>query len=224
LEALRQAEAREELKQNNSGRRNPSSSSSGPPRPPTEPPPPPAAPRPPLPSKRKLSPTAAEPASPPNSSVPLLKRLKVSEEEHGELSISIPEIAASGSLPRVSPATGGGVGAALPATPLTSTGGSRARKKTGSFSVDAVQVSEFQIWDWPVYLWIFFPLLLCVMMEVPMLISEIVRSFSCRIILEWECIERNYALWPFNWLLVLSPRAHSGHHPILLLTYSSLCG
>jgi hypothetical protein len=141
LEALRQAEAREELKQNSSGRRNPPSSS-GPPRPPTEPPPPPAAPRPPLPNKRKLSPTAAEPASPPNSSVPLLKRLKVSEEEHGELSISIPEIAASGPLSRVSP--GGGVGAALPATPLTSTGGgSRARKKTGSFSVDAVQVCQF---------------------------------------------------------------------------------
>jgi hypothetical protein len=138
LEALRQAEAREELKQNNSGRRNPPSSSV-PPKPPTEPPPP--APRPPLPNKRKLSPTAVgEPASPPNSSVPLLKRLKVSEEEQGELSISIPEIAASGPLPGVSP--GGGVGAALPATPLTSTGGgSRARKKTGSFSVDAVQVS-----------------------------------------------------------------------------------
>ncbi len=139
MEALRQAEAREELKQNNSGRRNPPSSSV-PPRPPTEPPP--AAPRPPLPNKRKLSPTAAEPASPPNSSVPLLKRLKVVEEEHGELSISIPEIAASGQLlPGVSPG-GGGVGAALPATPLTSTGGgSRARKKTGSLSVDAVQVS-----------------------------------------------------------------------------------
>ena len=175
MEALRQAEAREELKQNNSGRRNPSSSSSGPPRPPTEPPSP-AAPRPPLPNKRKLSPTAAEPASPPNSSVPLLKRLKVSEEEHGELSISIPEIAASSSFqPRVSPASGGGVGAALPATPLTTStgGGSRARKKTGSFSVDAVQVSEFQIWDWPVYLWIFFPLLLCVIIiiiKVPLLI------------------------------------------------------
>jgi hypothetical protein len=139
LEALRQAEAREELKQNNSGRRNPPSSV--PPRPPTEPPP--AAPRPPLPNKRKLSPTAAEPASPPNSSVPLLKRLKVSEEEQGELSISIPEIAASSSFqPRVSPASAGGVGAALPATPLTtSTGGGRTRKKTGSFSVDAVQVS-----------------------------------------------------------------------------------
>ncbi len=140
MEALRQAEAREELKQNSSGRRNPLSSSV-PPRPPTEPPSP--APRPPLPNKRKLSPTAAEPASPPNSSVPLLKRLKVSEEEHGELSISIPEIAASSLsgqlLPGVSPA--GGVGAALPATPLTSTGGSRARKKTGSFSVDAEQVS-----------------------------------------------------------------------------------
>jgi hypothetical protein len=140
LEALRQAEAREELKQNNSGRRNPPSSV--PPRPPTEPPPPPG-PRPPLPNHRKLSPTAAEPASPPNSSVPLLKRLKVSEEEQGELSISIPEIAASSSFqPRVSPASGGGVGAALPPTPLTtSAGGSRARKKTGSFSVDAVQVS-----------------------------------------------------------------------------------
>ncbi len=150
MEALRQAEAREELKQNNSGRRNPPSSYV-PPRP-TEPPPP--SPRPPLPNKRKLSPTAAEPASPPNSSVPLLKRLKVSEEEQGELSISIPEIAASGPLPRVSPAAGGGggVGAALPATPLTSTGGgSRARKKTGSLSVDAVQVSEFQICDWLVY-------------------------------------------------------------------------
>ncbi len=145
LEALRKAEAREEEKQNQCSetsikaspvKLSPNGPTSG--RTPA--------------NKRKLSAgdaasVAVSSTSSVPDSVPLHKRLKVSEEECGELSISIPEMTpdmsatvklSSGNIV-LSPPAVLGVGAALPPTPLTGCG-NRGRNRTESACLDVAQV------------------------------------------------------------------------------------
>ena len=167
LEALRKAEAREELKQQQQQSAGSSSSRHHRPPPPDQTTPARAAPPPP--TKRKLSTGESMATASGVISGALHKRLKVSEEEHGELSISIPDVmAAVADLPVVkrngggataavvllSPPLAGGsggggcVGVALTSTPITSTGGvgggglvARGRNRTSeSLSLDVAQV------------------------------------------------------------------------------------